>query len=259
MQSTVSLAQMHIKVGQVDQNMARASDFISQASGLASSLVLLPELWSSGYDLANAHRYAQAAPEIVNELTRLAKQYQICLGGSILIAFKEGIFNTFTWIDPDFENPIFYQKLHLFRLMQEEQWLKPGDSLQTVQTPLGPAGLAVCYDLRFPELFRRYAVDGAVGFLLSAEWPIRRINHWKVLLQARAIENQSFMLAVNCVGQSGKDQFGGSSAVISPWGEVLIEGDQANEALLTTRIDSDQIEQARQFMPVFQDRRPERY
>jgi len=143
--------------------------------------------------------------------------------------------------------------------MQEEQWLKAGESFQTVQTALGLAGLAVCYDLRFPELFRRYAVGGAVCYLLSAEWPIRRINHWQILLKARAIENQSFMLATNCVGQSGKDQFGGSSAVISPWGEVLIEGDQANEALLTTIIDTDQIEHARQFMPVFQDRRIDLY
>jgi len=259
MQITVSLAQIHIKVGQVDQNVARATDFISQASGLASSLILLPELWSSGYDLANARRYAQAAPEIVNELVRLAKKHLTCLGGSILMASEAGIFNTFTWIDPALENPIFYQKTHLFRLMQEEQWLKPGESLQTVQTALGLAGLAVCYDLRFPELFRRYAVGGSVGYLLSAEWPIRRINHWKVLLQARAIENQSFMLAANCVGQSGNDQFGGSSAVVSSWGEVLIEGDQANEALLTTNIDTGQIIQARQFMPVFQDRRPELY
>jgi len=259
MQFTVSLAQMQIKVGQVDQNVACASDFISQASSLASSIVLLPELWSSGYDLANAHHYAQAAPELINELSRLAKHYQICLGGSILMAFKDGIFNTFTWIDPDLENPIFYQKIHLFRLMQEEQWLKPGESLQTVQTNMGLAGLAVCYDLRFPELFRRYAVGGAVCYLLSAEWPIRRINHWQILLQARAIENQSFLLAANCVGQSGKDQFGGSSAVISPWGEVLIEGDQANEAWLTTKMDTDQIDQARQFMPVFQDRRIDLY
>jgi predicted amidohydrolase len=113
--------------------------------------------------------------------------------------------------------------------------------------------------LRFPELFRQYALSGAVGYFLTAEWPIRRINHWQILLRARAIENQAFMLAANCVGQSGKDQFGGSSAVISPWGEVLVEGDQSNEALLTTGIDTDQIEQARQFMPVFQDRRPELY
>ena len=239
--------------------MSRASDFISQASSLSSSLVLLPELWSSGYDLANAHLYAQATPELIDELFRLAKQHKICVGGSILMAFKDGISNTFTWIDPDLENPIFYQKTHLFRLMQEEQWLKAGESFQTVQTALGPAGLAVCYDLRFPELFRRYAVGGAVCYLLSAEWPIRRINHWQILLKARAIENQSYMLAANCVGQSGKDQFGGSSAVISPWGEVLIEGDQANEALLSTKIDTDQIQHARQFMPVFQDRRTDLY
>lgn len=259
MQFNVSLAQMHIEVGQVEQNMARASNFISQASSLSGSFLLLPELWSSGYDLANAQFYAQAAPEILHELRHLAKQNKICLGGSILMSTHEGYFNTFIWIDPDREEPIFYRKIHLFRLMKEDQWLKPGNSLQTVPSAWGPTGLAVCYDLRFPELFRRYAVGGAVCYFLSAEWPIRRINHWQTLLRARAIENQGFMLATNCVGQSGKDQFGGASSVISPWGEVLIEGDQANEALLTTKIDTDQIEQARQFMPVFQDRRPELY
>ena len=259
MRFTISLAQMHIQVGLLDHNMARAVEFIAQASRLSSSFLLLPELWPSGYDLPNAARYAQSAPEIMLELQRQAKLHQICLGGSLITASSDGLYNTFAWIDPTLAEPVFYRKIHLFRLMQEDQWLKVGQTSQKVLTPWGVAGLAVCYDLRFPELFRRYALEGATSVILAAEWPIRRINHWQTLLRARAIENQSFVFAANCVGPSAKDVFGGCSSVISPWGEILIEGDQTNEALLTTEIETDQIEQVRQFMPVFQDRQPDTY
>jgi len=95
--------------------------------------------------------------------------------------------------------------------------------------------------------------------LLPAEWPDRRIEHWKILLRARAIENQCFMFAVNCVGVSSKEQFGGFSAAVSPWGETIAEGNGSDEMLLHAEFDTEQIDQARQFMPVFQDRRPDAY
>ena len=92
-----------------------------------------------------------------------------------------------------------YRKVHLFRLLDEQDWLAPGEALSLAPTPWGAVGLSICYDLRFPELYRPYAAAGARLILVVAEWPERRISHWGKLLQARAIENQAFMAGVNKV------------------------------------------------------------
>jgi omega-amidase len=259
MQYKIALGQMHIEVGKLDKNQVTAFHLIEEAARQQSSLILLPELWSTGYDLENSALQAQASPAILTELIRLSRLYNISIGGSLLEAAPEGIYNTFAWVDPKSEQPIFYRKTHLFRLMDEEKWITSGNSFITTQTDWGLTGLAICYDLRFPEVFRRYALDGATAIAISAEWPVRRIAHWQVLLRARAIENQSFVFATNCVGPSPQDQFGGRSTVVSPWGDVLVEGDQSREAILYAEIDTSQVKRARNFMPVFQERRPDLY
>jgi predicted amidohydrolase len=112
--------------------------------------------------------------------------------------------------------------------------------------------------LRFPEVARRYALQGARLWLLPAQWPLRRIRHWQALLRARAIENQMFVAAVNGVGQSGRETFGGLSAVIEPWGEPVAEAG-AGELLLTVEVDLSQADEARQRFPVLKDRRADVY
>jgi predicted amidohydrolase len=119
-------------------------------------------------------------------------------------------------------------------------------------------GLTICYDLRFPELFRRYALAGAKLIFVPAEWPHPRLMHWQTLLRARAIENQLFVVACNRVGVVGKTHFCGHSAVIDPWGETIVEGDES-EMLLTAEIDLGLVDDVRQRIPIFADRRPEIY
>lgn len=259
MQYPIALAQIHIEVGKVEKNTQKAAEMVENAASHGCKLVLLPELWSTGYDLGNSAFHAQAFPSVLADLIHLSGLHKIIIGGSMMEGTPNGIYNTFTWIDPGSDQPIFYRKTHLFRLMEEDQWLVPGDTFRAVSTDWGLTGLAICYDLRFPELFRHYVNDDVKCFAVSAEWPVRRINHWQILLRARAIENQSYMLAVNCVGPAPKDQFGGCSAVISPWGETEVEGSASNEEILFASIETDLIEQARQFMPVLQDRRPDLY
>jgi len=255
----IALAQLHIQGGEPDRNLGRAVEMIEQAAREDCRFILFPELWSTGYDLEHAARLALVSPAILAELQRLATAHQVFIGGSLLESTPQGLYNTFSWIDPSGAPPVSYRKIHLFRLMDEDRWLVPGDALQTVPAPWGQAGLAICYDLRFPELFRTYALQGAQSLVLSAEWPVRRIFHWQTLLRGRAIENQCFVAATNCVGPVFNEQFGGCSAVITPWGETLVEGSQTEEALLTTEIDTAQVEAARSFMPIFQDRRPDLY
>ncbi len=142
--------------------------------------------------------------------------------------------------------------------MEEDRYLEAGRAPVLAQTPWGVCGLAVCYDLRFPELFRVYAAAGAPLMLLVAEWPRRRIEHWRALLRARAIENQCFVAAVNRTGESRGEAFGGHSLALDPWGETLVEGGGA-PALLTVDIPLEKAAAARERLPALRDRRPQAY
>lgn len=256
---TVSLAQMSFQLGQPDANVERAADWIAQAAKRGSDLLLLPELWASGYDLEHWQRYATKLDEgVFAHLADLARHHRIAIGGSLLEARGGQAYNTFALFGADGSRLGVYRKIHRFRLLDEEKWLGAGDETALIQPPWGLTGLSICYDLRFPELFRGYGLGGAHLILLVAEWPQTRINHWRILLQARAIENQTYLAAVNKVGESKGAKLGGHSAVIDPWGKHLVEGD-TTEKLLTAEIDFREVEKARRFLPVFDDRRPDVY
>lgn len=255
----ISLGQINIQLGDPAANFAKVREWTAEAARRGSALVLFPELWSTGYDLENWPQYATPLGQgLFADLSALAREQHIALGGSILEARHDRAYNTFTLFGPDGELLAAYRKLHLFKLMDEHQWLAPGEAPTLAETPWGRAGLAICYDLRFPELFRRYALAGARLILLPAEWPARRLAHWRTLIRARAIENQLFVAACNRVGDSKGETFGGGSALIDPWGETLTEGDTA-EALLTAELDLAKVDDIRARIPVFLDRRPEVY
>jgi len=143
--------------------------------------------------------------------------------------------------------------------MQEDRYLAAGDQPALCEgTPWGTTALAICYDLRFPELFRTYALAGARLVLLPAQWPAPRNDHWRTLLRARAIENQCVVAGCNRVGADHNNFFGGASAVIGPWGELLVEGSD-RAALLVAEVNFDAVEEARRRIPILSDRRPECY
>jgi predicted amidohydrolase len=142
--------------------------------------------------------------------------------------------------------------------MEEDRWLQPGAAPLIMDLPWGTTGMAICYDLRFPELFRRYAVQGAKVIVMPAEWPIERVEHWRTLLQARAIENQCFMVATNSAGQTGNTTFGGHSMIVDPWGKIVVEVGET-PTLVTAEIEVDLVDSVRNRIPVFEDRRPDVY
>ena len=259
MKLTLSLGQMDVRLGQPEANFERVSGWTAEAARRGSSLVLFPELWSTGYDLENWRTYASPPGEgMFARLAALAREHHIALGGSVLEVREAQAYNAFALFDATGALSATYRKTHLFRLMDEEKWLAPGEKLELVEADWGLTGLGVCYDLRFPEFFRHYALRGARLVLLPAEWPARRAYHWQTLLRARAIENQMFLAGCNRVGESKGEVFGGGSAVIDPWGEAVVEGG-SSETLLTAEIDLDQVEAVRNRIPVFKDRRPELY
>ncbi len=261
---TLSLVQMDCRVAEPDYNFGQAALHIAEAARRGSQLVVLPELWSTAYALARAPEFAgqlaatAADPGWFGQFARLAQTHHVWLAGSLLEVRDGRYYNCLALYGPDGRLCAAYRKTHLFRLMEEEKYLAAGESLTVAEPPWGKTGLAICYDLRFPELFRRYAVEGVRLLLLPAEWPHPRREHWRTLLRARAIENQCFVAACNRIGTTGNNSFFGASAVIDPWGETIIEGGEA-EMLLTVTIDLAVVEIVRKRIPVFDDRRPELY
>jgi omega-amidase len=255
---SISLAQINILFGQPEANLRRAGEAISAARRAGSHLILFPELWTTGYDLENGRAHAAANLPLIAEIHHLAEQQEMFIGGSYLLETGGDITNTFLLAGPGGYDRR-YSKIHLFRLMNEPAFLQPGSHLQTAELPIGTAGMAICYDLRFPEQFRTYALQDALLFLLVAEWPALRRMHWNTLLHARAIENQVFVAAVNSVGKTSVETFAGSSLLIDPWGESVCEGSPTEEQILTGELELSLLASVRNKIPVFTDRRPDLY
>jgi predicted amidohydrolase len=255
----ISLAQMNIALGDVRKNVAIMQKMVEEASRRGSKMIVLPELWSTGYDLQKAKDYAsQLNQGLFAQLSTAATQYKIAITGSILELRGLAVSNSAPVFHPTGRMMGVYRKIHLFRLMQEDQYLQAGSSPLMLDLPWGPTGVAICYDLRFPELFRRYALDGAKMVIIPAEWPLARIEHWRALLIARAIENQCYLVACNSAGDTGGTVFGGHSMVVDPWGRIVIEAGEEPQ-LLTVEIEMNVVEEARSKIPVFEDRREDVY
>jgi omega-amidase len=255
----ISLAQMNIRLGNVKYNYAMMEKWAAEAARRGSHLVVFPELWSTGYDLVNAKEHAhQLSKGLFAQISTVATQNKISVVGSVLEKRGLEVANSAPYFAPNGRMMGVYRKIHLFGLMEEDKYLQPGSSPLVIDLPWGKTGLAICYDLRFPELFRRYALEETRVVIIPAEWPLERIEHWRALLVARAIENQCYIIACNAAGEIGDTMFGGHSMIVDPWGNIVIE---ANETpfLVTAEIEMDLIDDVRKRIPVINDRRPETY
>jgi omega-amidase len=259
MKLRISLGQITIDFGHPNVNEEKIVEFTAEAARQGSDLILFPELWSTGYDLENSGKHAiELNNGIFLRCSSLALKYHIHLGGSLLERRGSNVYNTFVLFNPIGSILGTYRKIHLFRPMDEDKWLCAGDELVIADAAWGRAGLSICYDLRFPEVFRNFALNDATMALIPAEWPADRIEHWRTLLRARAIENQIFVVATNRTGNSPTEKFGGFSAIIDPWGNTVLEANQ-DEGLFSDVIDLDDIPRIRKRIPIIKDRRPDIY
>ena len=151
-----------------------------------------------------------------------------------------------------------YDKTHLFTPMGEHEHYAAGDHLTTFSLDGHKCSLLICYDLRFPELFRTLALQGVELLLLPAQWPAARRYHWETLTAARAIENQLFLAACNSCGTAGETVFGGASRILGPRGELLAAAG-VGEEIVTAALDFSVLAEVRNSINVFHDRRPELY
>ncbi|WP_044894007.1 carbon-nitrogen family hydrolase [Bacillus alveayuensis] len=252
--------QLDIAFGNPEENKKQVCAEIEKVMLQKPDIIVLPELWSTGYDLtrldAIADEHGSDTKAFISELSRL---YNVnIVAGSIAKKTETGVTNTMYVVNRHGEIVSEYSKLHLFKLMDEHLYLQPGktEGLFTLENTLC-AGV-ICYDIRFPEWLRVHTTKGAEIVFVVAEWPLPRLNHWRVLLQARAIENQCYVIACNRSGKDPNNIFAGHSMMIDPWGEIISEADE-NPCSIVAQIDLDKVKQVRNQIPIFADRRPERY
>ncbi|MFD0143507.1 MULTISPECIES: carbon-nitrogen family hydrolase [unclassified Streptomyces] len=235
---------------------ARVAELVRAERG-AADLVVLPELWPMGafaYESFAAESEPLRGPTY-EAMAAAARDAGVWLhAGSIVEAAEGALFNTSLVLSPSGDLVASYRKIHRFGFDKGEAvMMAAGDELVTVDLPELTVGVGTCYDLRFPELFRGLVDAGAQAFVVPAGWPARRRAHWTLLAQARAVENQAYVLACGTAGTHAGVEQAGHSIAVDPWGEVLAEAGP-DEEILRVELDAERVTTTREQFPALKDR-----
>ena len=248
-----------------------ALGLIDRAAAAGARLVALPEVWTYLGPAAGNRANAETIPgPTIDRLADHARRHGIYLHAGSVYEIKPDdprLFNTTAVIDPDGNVVATYRKIHMFDIVldgvatyEESATVSPGDEIATVDVDGVTVGLSICYDLRFPELFRILALRGAEVIVLPAAFTMTTgKDHWEVLIRARAIENGVFMVAPAQFGQYPPGNWCyGRSLIVDPWGTVLATAPDA-ETFVTADLDRTLLRQVRRQVPSLANRQPERY
>ena len=266
----IAVAQLYIEPAETEANRKRALAAIQTAASRGAELVVLPELFNVGYFAFDS--YARNAEGLAGETLTAVRESATAQGVGVLAGSivedlalsadagfetpaDEGYANTAVFVDDDGEIRTVYRKHHLFGYgSAEQELLTPGESLPTTEFGGFTVGTTTCYDLRFPELYRALVDSGVTLVLVPSAWPYPRVEHWQLLPRARAVENLSYVVAVNGVGEFEDATLCGRSGVYDPWGTPQAAlGEEAGVAL--TRLNPEAVERRREEFPVLRDRR----
>jgi omega-amidase len=250
--------QFRVDIADVSANRERAFRLIGEAAGRGARLCVLPELWSTGFAEERLLPLSRTTPEILHELRSLAARLKVVIAGSLPERVGRGVYNTLYVVNATGIVTGEYRKAHLFSPSGEDRWFRRGVSSSVIPTDAGVVGPLICYDLRFPELSRKYFLAGAGVLCVSSQWPSVRRAHWQILTVARAVESQAYVVAANAVGPSGPFRYAGDSVIVSPDGERLASiGSEEGIALAT--IDPAVVLETRRRIPCLADRNTRAY
>ena len=218
----ISIAQFKSKLGAVEENFSTAARLIEAAQN--SDVILLPELWTTGYYPVPVENFADKDGQRTAEfICAAAEKFNVnIIGGSAIVESDGKIFNRCIVANRRGEILTTYDKTHLFSFAKEGEVFCAGDKISTVELDGVRCGVAICYDLRFPEFIRKIALTGAEIIFIPAAWSLKRLTPRQILTKARAIENQVFIVFANSSGKS---------EIINPLGEVLAESERGEEIL----------------------------
>jgi omega-amidase len=258
----IAVAQIKCELGDVAANCARMESLAAQARKAGCSVVVFPEMSDTGYEIETIKARACKWPGLpYATLKAAAARHQIHIIAGISERVGKDIYNTSAVFSPRGRLLGKYRKAHLFPVFPvcEDRHIKAGKALTTVKIEGVKVGLFICYDLRFPELARALTLRGAEVLVVIAAWQFPRVSHWTTLLSARAIENQTYVVAANRVGTDGPTTFCGSSRIIDPYGVIVASAAEDRDELIIGEIKPDVIQWARNRMPVLKHRREDVY
>jgi deaminated glutathione amidase len=264
----VAICQMH-SGEDVEANVKEAEALLGEAADGAADLAVLPEMFPFMGPARLRAKVAEPVPgPITDRLAALARDRSMwVLGGSVLEADERRVFNTSVLVDRTGGLVARYRKIHLFDAeppgqppIRESETFSAGEELVTHETEFGRIGLTICYDLRFPELYRGLMALGAEMFTVPAQFQwATGVDHWEVLLRARAIENQCFVLAAGQWGTYGRPEDNrrsyGNSMVVDPWGRVLVRAPEEGTGVSFADLDFVALREVREKLPALRNRR----
>jgi predicted amidohydrolase len=252
------------------ENLERVEPLVARAAATGADLVLLPEKWNGlgSHESLLAVAEALDGGETVEAMSRWARTHGVTLVGGSIAERREGrdkLANTCVVFDPDGEVAAVYRKIHMFDVevggvvYRESEIEEPGDGPVSCEVEGWRLGLTVCYDLRFPELYRILAVEGAELVTVPAAFTlVTGKDHWELLLRARAVENQCYVVAANQWGVvEGKASYGRSS-IVDPWGVVLAQAPDG-DGVVSAELDRAHMERIRRSVPSLANRQPAAY
>ncbi|MEN3369487.1 MAG: omega-amidase [Verrucomicrobiota bacterium] len=259
----IAVAQITCALGDLDANVRKMRDFSSRAKEASADLVVFPEMADTGYAMPVIQEHATAWSEgAVPQLCEIAKTLSIAIISGVSERDGSSIYNSQAAIDATGKIVAKYRKTHLFSPapIEEHKCFSPGSELVSFAVGKFRLGLTICYDLRFPEVYRTLACEeDANVFIISSAWPFPRVDHLRTLATARAIENQSYVILSNRVGADAGVSFCGTSAIIDPYGVTVAAASADREELIVGEISEEVVRSVRDRMGVFQHRRPEIY
>ena len=250
---TISIIQTFIFWEDVDKNLKMLEEKINSLSGKIE-VVVLPEMFSTGFSM-NPENIAETMDgKAIEWLKNISSEKRLLLTGSLIIKEDNKFFNRLIWMQPD-KNFYYYDKRHLFAYAGENEKYNPGNKRLIVSVKGFKINLLICYDLRFP-VWSRQTKGNSPEFdilIFVANWPSKRINAWRSLLIARAIENQCYVVGVNRVGKDGNDiEYNGDSMLVDPLGNVIYEMKDTEE-IFTFTLDYNELETVRSQFPFLKD------
>ena len=246
----ITLIQSDLAWENIDSNL---TEFDAKIDSIEQDthLIILPEMFSTGFSMNAAVLAQDMDDSAVKWIQKKSKKVHADIVGSIIIKYEGKFYNRLVWAKPD-GNLLTYDKRHLFRMAGEEKVYSAGSKHITAELNGWKIRPFICYDLRFPAWTRNMKNQYDTAIFI-ANWPERRAEHWKVLLQARAIENQCYVIGVNRVGSDGNGQnYSGDSSIIDPWGTVVFQ--KSNQPCIhTAELSYDVIKTSRKEFPVWMD------
>jgi predicted amidohydrolase len=259
----VGVAQISCSLGDPNSNLAKVRDFSRRAKEAGAELIVFPEMTDTGYSMPVIQKHANHwNTGFVTSLQKIAKQLSMAIVSGVSERDGSSIYNSQVLVDAKGEIIAKYRKTHLYAVapVQEHTCFAPGDSFVSFKLSGLRFGFSICYDLRFPEMYRKLATEQNVSaFLISSAWPFPRDEHFRVLVQARAIENQSYVIASNRVGKDDDLWFCGNSAIIDPRGVTIAAASPDREELIHADVSDELVQSVRRRMQSLGHRRQDLY